>query len=285
MNGPEANSRSGSPACLAPGRHACIRDSRSAFTLIELLVVIAVIAILAGLLLPALGRSKSRAQGTACMNNIRQLHIAWTMYADDREGTLVNNHGIQETIARTNNWVNNVMDWSSRPDNTNIATLTSGHLTPYLGLSTAVFKCPADKSQAENGPRIRSYSMNSMVGNPGELTNRFNPHLVQMYKITDIIRPSMTYVFLDEHPDTLNDGFFMNRWAEEKWGNLPASHHAGAGNLSFADGHMESKKWLDDTTVKPPVKGGSGGVFSSAPGNDYAWMRERTSVKRSALAQ
>jgi prepilin-type N-terminal cleavage/methylation domain-containing protein len=189
-------------------------DRIRAFTLIEVLVVIAIIGLLVALLLPALGSAKGRAQGVACANHIKQLALALALYADDNQGFLVNNHGVLETLQRRENWVNNVEDWLSSDGNTNLASLTSGKLVAYLGESTEVFRCPSDKSIAENGPRIRSMSLNSMVGDPGELTNRFNPHLVQFFREADIPNPASIYFFLDEHPDTINDGFFMNRWAE-----------------------------------------------------------------------
>ncbi|MBI3870996.1 MAG: prepilin-type N-terminal cleavage/methylation domain-containing protein [Verrucomicrobia bacterium] len=256
------------------------RTRRRGFTLIEVLVVVAIVALLAGILLPVLAKAKGRAQGITCANNIRQLHIAWIGFADEHGGKLVNNHGIQETLRTRDNWVNNVLDWGFSPGNTNLETLRSGHLTPYLGESTGVFHCPSDKSVADNGSRIRSYSMNSMVGDPGELTNRFNPQMLQFFKNTDFPKPSEIYVFLDEHPDTLNDGFFMNRWAEPKWGNLPANYHDSGANLSFADGHVERHRWVEETTLKPNIKGGSGGVFATDSSRDYDWLREHTSVRK-----
>lgn len=253
---------------------------RIAFTLIELLVTIAIIGIIAGMLLPTLGRAKGKGQRVECLNNVRQLSVAWTVYADERSGLFVNNHGIQETVKRRENWVNNLLDWNYSPDNTNLNSLRSGELCGFLGEATRVFKCPSDRSKAENGPRIRSYSMNSLVGNPGELTNKFNPHLVQFYRMSDVPKPSETYVFLDEHPDTINDGFFMNRWAEYNWGNVPAGYHDGAANLSFVDGHAETHKWVDAETLKPAEKGGTGGVFPAVARNDYDWLRDHSSVPR-----
>jgi prepilin-type N-terminal cleavage/methylation domain-containing protein/prepilin-type processing-associated H-X9-DG protein len=253
---------------------------KGAFTLIEMLVVIAIIAILAALLLPALKGAKDRARAIECENNIRQLSLALNLYADENMDLLVNNHGIQETMSLKQNWANNIEDWLSSEGNTNLTTLTDGKLSPYLSLSTAVFKCPSDRSVAENGPRIRSFSMNSLVGDPGNLTNKFNPQLMQFFRMSDIPNPSQIYVFLDEHPDTINDGFFMNRWDEFRWGNLPASYHNGAGNLSFADGHIETHRWVLEDTRRPGVKGGAGGTFVPAGPEDYNWMKEHTSVRK-----
>lgn len=259
-----------------------MQANRFAFTLIELLVVVAVIAILAGLLLPALGHAKARAKSAGCANNLRQLSIALTFYADDHQDRLVNNHGIQETLSRRENWANNVQDWGHSDGNTNLATLTSSKLAPHLGGSTGVFKCPSDQSVADNGPRIRSYALNSLVGDPGELTNRFNPQLVQYFRQSDIRNPSSIYVFLDEHPDTINDGFFMNRWEELRWGNLPASYHNGAANLSFADGHLESHRWALEDTRRAAERGGAGGTFVPAQPADYNWLKDHSGERRQA---
>jgi prepilin-type processing-associated H-X9-DG protein len=157
---------------------------------------------------------------------------------------------------------------------------THGKLGSFLGGAAAVFKCPSDRSRAASGLRIRSVALNSLVGDPGELTNRFNPAYVQFFKTPDLREPSRIFVFLDEHPDTLNDGFFMNRLDEPRWGNLPGSHHNGAANLTFADGHAESHRWVVPDTVRPAREGGAGGGFDAVPPTDYHWLRERSSVRR-----
>jgi prepilin-type N-terminal cleavage/methylation domain-containing protein/prepilin-type processing-associated H-X9-DG protein len=251
-----------------------------AFTLIELLVVIAIIAILAALLLPVLGKTKEKAQGLTCGNNIKQLSLAWTLYADDYGDALVNNHGVPETLARRQTWANNVEDWLASDDNTNIIYLTDSKLGPFANRSYKIYKCPSDIVPGPNGQRIRSMSMNAMVGNPGELTNRFNPLYMQFLKKSEFKNPSDTFVFLDEQADTLNDGFFVNQLENNnKWGNLPGSYHGGAANFSYADGHMESHKWQVPNTIQP-VRGMRIASIDASPPTDFDWLKLRTSYKK-----
>ena len=246
------------------------------FTLIELLVVI---AILAALLLPALGKAKSRAQGIGCLNNLRQMQIAWVTYADDNHGRLAENRGY--TITR-NAWVTGVLDWSFGLANTNPLMLIDCQIGPYIAKQLGSFKCPADLVPAANGPRLRSIAMNAFVGDTEDIDGRLNPGYRRFLKSADLVSPgpALTYVFLDEHPDSINDGLFAIGMTLNTWYDVPASYHSGAGGFAFADGHAELKKWKNANTLQPILKiNPSRGNGLSSP-NDMQWLKDRSSAKQ-----
>ena len=255
-------------------------SSRRAFTLIELLVVIAIIAILASLLFSSLTAAKAKAHATACLNNTKQLILAWSLYAGDYAESFVNNHGDDEIRITRDSWVNNLLNWRASPDNTNTVFLTASKLAPYVGKSTGVYKCPADKIPSANGQRTRSVSMNGMVGEPGQLADQFNRDYVQFRKASNLSNPANIFVFLDEHPDTINDGYFHNELDSYQWSDLPASHHNGAASFSFADGHAEIHGWISSETKRPVRQGGDGTSFAATSSIDFDWMKQRASVKR-----
>lgn len=237
------------------------RVERRGFTLIELLVVIAIIAILAGMLLPALTRAKLKAQGIKCMNNTKQLMLAWHMYNGDNSDRIVGSyHGGDSqggSIASNPNaspWVVGWLDWGLSTDNTNTLFLTNDRyskLARYFGASKDVFRCPADVyvSQVQRArgwdARVRSLSGNIGVG-AGNAES--GPWVDTMYKhikkTSDFVYPgpAENWVYLDEHPCSINDAGFFNP-NNAQWIDQPATYHGGAAGVSFADGHSEIHKW------------------------------------------
>lgn len=262
------------------------------FTLIELLVVIAIIAILAAILLPALAAARGRAQGLICLNNTHQLTLAWQLYTDDHNSRLPYNLVMTEFGGRTNiNWVNNVMTSDTHPDNTNVATITQASLGVYAQRQAAIYRCPSDRAlssmQRAAGwtARIRSYSMNAMIGDAGDATstgvNVNNPDYTQFFKVTQILHPTEIFVFLDEQSDSIDDGYFINRAYQWKWINLPASYHNGATAFSYSDGHSEMHHWLEPSTLRVPQPNSAylPVPIPYAEWADFEWMLSHMSIE------
>jgi len=278
------------------------RDSKRfpGFTLIEVLVVIAVIAILASILLPTLARSKTRAQAVFCLNNTKQLTLAWVMYADENNGRLAYNLGASGGAIiglgggppMSVNWANNILDWELHSDNTNTAALTASGLALYAGQVASIYRCPSDfvlsdrQKTAGWKARVRSYSMNAMVGDAGSFSrsgnNLNNPDYMQFFKYSTIPHPTDIFVFLDEHPDSISDGYFVNRAYYREWRRLPGSYHDRAACFSFADGHSETHRWRYPHTTPPslPYQSHRPVYIPTNEQGDFDWLISHMSIER-----
>jgi len=267
--------------------------TRTAFTLVEVLVVIAIIAMLAALLLPALSKAKTKAQGIQCLSNNRQLTLAWIMYAQEYSDNLVWN-----ALSPTDSgWVRGWLDYNgANTDNTNTLYLTDpqyAKLAPLSARTAGIYKCPADQSIVRIGgrtyPRVRSISLSQAMNSPDDWLSYITHAKYRVFrKLMDVnpMSPTKAYVFIDEHPDSINYGDFAVAMCDgvpqsAMIIDVPASYHNGAGGISFADGHAAIHKWRDPRT-KAPITGifMSSSVQRSAGNTDMIYMSEHASIRQ-----
>jgi prepilin-type N-terminal cleavage/methylation domain-containing protein/prepilin-type processing-associated H-X9-DG protein len=282
-------------------------DENTGFTLIELLVVIAIIAILAAMLLPALNKAKQKAQGVSCLNNNKQLALAWIMYAGDNNDTVpspdtppntdpdgrrVWMSGVEKPLGDSQTLLD-----PNYPSNWNINTdLITNALWNSLQ-NPAVYRCPADPRQctvagtlvAAGGvyPAVRSMSMSGVFSSDNPWPGSFN-----RYKKTATIKmPSNTFVFIEEAPSSINDDLFSVECNSvltaggEQIVDFPAVYHGGKSTtMAFSDGHAEIHTWLGATITQCPIGRNDVTDPPPVPANDSAkdidWLVQNTSTQQ-----
>jgi len=255
---------------------------RSAFTLIELLVVIAIIAILAAMLLPALGKAKQKAQGIKCMSNLKQLQLAWFLYSNDNNDKICPTAGTES--GGSPQWCRGRMDIAAEAVDPRYIQDVNSLLWPY-SKALGIYKCPADPKAYSGKPTVRSMSMNAWL-NPANtpMSQGLSGNARVFRKQTEItgrISPSKCWVLIDENDKTINDGWFVvsgNPASGPRnfdWVDSPASYHNKAGGLSYADGHAEIKRWRDKNLTGPNP---SINMPADATGGyaDLRWLQERS---------
>lgn len=270
----------------------------AAFTLLELVVVIGILSLIAATVLPSLSHGESRSPAFECLNHHRQLCDAWRMYADENSEKLVPNvqggaaqHGAGDPRFGMG-WVEGWLDWTLGTDNTNVAFLINpryARLAPYVNGATNLFKCPDDRFrsavQASLGwQRVRSVSMNILLGESNAESGPIDSSYKHLLKLSEFLypRPAEAYVFLDDHPDSINDpGFFSPH--QTSWIDVPAVQHHGGAAFGFADSHAEIHRWRGSLAK---IKGSYGSIDGSYLNNavtapvgdlDIHWMSYHTS--------
>jgi prepilin-type N-terminal cleavage/methylation domain-containing protein len=255
-----------------------------AFTLIELLVVVAILAILASILLPALAKAKMQAHRVKCLNNSKQLTLAWTMYAGDQDDRLPVN-GLQEGLGRDTLWVAGGYH-NFPPAFTNPMYLVDSRYATFAAYlpDKAPYKCPSDRATAISVrgravPQLRSYAMNLHVGANDSMRGRTSTRHLIFRRSTDLLSPSMTFLFMDLTPQSLcTPAFIVPALGQgERWFHLPATHHNNGGVVSFTDGHVEAHRWFDSRTIRSTTVGQRiGHDIAAVKSRDLRWVQERT---------
>jgi len=211
--------------------------ARKAFTLIELLVVITIIALLMAILMPVLERAREQGMRIVCLNNLRQLVLAWNMYADENDGRIVRGDAEEYNSMHTNElaWVRK--DWPryTLSDAEMIKAIKAGAFF-YYTKNIRLYKCPnAVYGEWRTYSAVDSMNADDFDGGP-MLKHR-----------TDFLNPTNRIVFIENSGATPMGGWSIY-YKRPAWRDEPPVRHGDGGTLGFADGHSEYWKCLDPDT-------------------------------------
>jgi prepilin-type N-terminal cleavage/methylation domain-containing protein/prepilin-type processing-associated H-X9-DG protein len=262
------------------------RVAGKGFTLLELLVVIATIAILAALLLPALGRAKAAAKRVQCLNNHKQLATVWTMYAGDNSDWLAAVGQNDPPSTKRRLWIQGAFVYPEA--NTNTAYLLDPKFALFADYlhTIQLYICPADPSTVSvNGrtyPKLRSYALNAYLGWAGHWDERLATNYT-VFKKQSQLAPSLNsrvFLFTDVQPKSICWPYFGVQMREDVFLLFPGSAHSRGGVISFVDGHAERHAWRDQRTINA-VSADYHAHHDAAPANqDLVWLRQCTTVKK-----
>ena len=236
---------------------------RKGFTLIELLVVIAIIAVLMAILMPTLNRAREQGRRAACMGNLRQLTLAWQMYADENDGKIVNGEGGYDRGQPGSSnyekawvgqcWSDDYTSGGQLAEASQLAAIKEGALWP-LTRDAKVYSCPTG-SKGELVTYAAMDSVNGRVSDRGNVSSgnagrRVGRTVLWLKRTSDIVVPGAPYrlVYIDEGwvtPDS-----FAVHYDEATWWDDPPVRHGDGTTVSMADGHVEYWKWKGTDTIK-----------------------------------
>lgn len=256
---------------------------QGAFTRLELVWVLVTFALLTVVTFPVWGTG-GPARSLVCLDNLRRLAVAWVLYAEEHKGRFPGNYLGDLVIGQQRPWASGWLDWTPSSANTNTAFLTRSPysaLGVYVHADPSIYKCPSDhylsRQQALRGwrARVRSYSMNSWVGEGNQTSGPTEPAFTYFRSLGDFrtLSPQQTFVFAEEHPDSINDPLLWVTMGAPRWLDLPASYHEGTCWFAFADGHLEQHLWTRPTTVRPVRVSAYSVIELPSADPDLEWVR------------
>ncbi|MEN6335165.1 MAG: type II secretion system protein [Phycisphaerales bacterium] len=221
---------------------------RNGFTLIELLVVIAVIAILMAILMPALQRAREQGQRAVCLGDLKQLQMAWILYADDNDDRLVSSEAGGNFKAQFGEpWVGVTcsVNWASGetlPEDVQRQGIRDGALWPYTK-ELKLYKCPV----GYRGELLTYAMMISSNGRSIDGTSGSNGSPVFKKRIK-VPQPTQRLVFIDE--GLASTDAYSTKYSQAAWWDQPSTRHGDGTDFAFADGHSEYHKWQARETIQ-----------------------------------